>query len=190
MTTVLHIKNMVCPRCIETVQNVLHDKGFNVQSIKLGQVEIDYEPASEQADDLSAALQKKGFELLTDRKSKIIGQIKTEIIRLVHHSDDEILRVNLSDHLVGLIGTDYSFISHLFSAEEGTTIEKFVILQKIEKAKELLSYGELTISEIALKMGYSSAAYLSLQFKKITGITPGQYKNLQNKERKSLDAIG
>ena len=106
---------MVCPRCIETVEGVLKDKGFSVQSIKLGEVKIDREPSEEQTDDLSAALKKKGFELLTDRKSKIIGQIKTEIIRLVHHSDDEILRVNLSDHLVGLIGTDYSFISHLFS---------------------------------------------------------------------------
>lgn len=190
MATVLHIKNMVCPRCIETVQNVLHEKGFNVQSIKLGKVEIDGEPSAEQTDELSTALQIKGFELLSDRKSKIIGQIKSEIIRLVHYSENEILRVNLSEHLSQMIGADYSFISHLFSTEEGVTIEKFTILQKIEKVKELLSYGELSLSEIAFKLEYSSSSHLSAQFKKITGITPGQYKNLQDKERKSLDQVG
>ncbi len=89
-----------------------------------------------------------------------------------------------------LIGADYSFISHLFSSEEGITIEKFTILQKIEKAKELLSYGELTISEIAFKMGYSSVAHLSSQFKKETGMTPGQFKNLKDKARKPLDEVG
>lgn len=190
MSTVLHIKNMVCPRCIETVQNVLNEKGFVVQSIKLGEVEIDREPTSEQTENLSAAMLKRGFELLTDRKSKIIGQIKSEIIRLIHHSENEILRVNLSDHLSQIIGADYSFISNLFSTEEGFTIEKFTILQKIEKAKELLSYGELTASEIAFKMGYSSGAHLSSQFKKETGMTPGQFKNLKNKDRKPLDQIG
>ncbi len=181
---------MVCPRCIETVQNVLTEKGFVVQRIKLGEVEIDQEPTSEQTENLSAELQKRGFELLTDRKSKIIGQIKSEIIRLIHHSENEIVRVNLSEHLSQIIGADYSFISNLFSTEEGVTIEKFTILQKIEKAKELLSYGELTASEIAFKMGYSSAAHLSSQFKKETGMTPGQFKNLKNKDRKPLDQIG
>jgi AraC-like DNA-binding protein len=181
---------MVCPRCIETVQNVLNEKGFVVQSIKLGEVEIDREPTSEQTENLSAAMLKRGFELLTDRKSKTIGQIKSEIIRLIHHSENEILRVNLSDHLSQIIGADYSFISNLFSTEEGVTIEKFTILQKIEKAKELLSYGELTASEIAFKMGYSSGAHLSSQFKKETGMTPGQFKNLKNKDRKPLDQIG
>ena len=181
---------MVCPRCIETVQSVLNTKGFNVHSIKLGEVEIDREPDEKQMDDLSVSLQKRGFELLTDRKTKIIGQIKSEIIRLVHHSENEIMNINLSAHLAQLIGADYSSLSNLFSTSEGLTIEKFAILQKIEKVKEFLSYGEFTASEIAFKMGYSSAAHLSSQFKKETGMTPGQYKNLKEKERKPLDQIG
>lgn len=190
MSAILHIKNMVCPRCIETVQNVLTEKGFVVQSIKLGEVEIDRKPTSEQTENLSTELLKRGFELLTDRKSKIIGQIKSEIIRIIHYNENEILHVNLSNHLSSLIGTDYSFLSNLFSSEEGLTIEKYAILQKIEKVKELLSYGELNISEIAFKMDYSSVAYLSSQFKKTTGMTPGQYKKLKEKNRNSLDQLG
>jgi AraC-like DNA-binding protein len=181
---------MVCPRCIETVESVLSDSGFKVQSIKLGEAEIGKTPSPEQMEELSATLKNRGFELLFDKKSIIIGQVKAEIIKLVHHSENEILNINLSEHLARLIGADYSSISNLFSSSEGITIEKFTILQKIEKAKELLSYGELTASEIAYKMGYSSAAHLSSQFKKETGMTPGQYKGLKEKERKPLDQVG
>jgi len=190
MPTVLHIKNMVCPRCIESVQQVLTDLGFEVLEIKLGEAEINKAPSSEQLENIASKLQQKGFELLRDRKSVIVEQVKSEIIKLVHHSENEILNVNLSSHLSQLIGADYSSISNLFSSMEGLTIEKFTILQKIEKAKELLSYGELTASEIALKMGYSSAAHLSAQFKKETGMTPGQYKKLKEKKRNTLDKIG
>jgi hypothetical protein len=136
MSSFLFIKNMVCPRCIETVEEVLTDKGFKVKSIKLGEVEIDKELSSVQMEELSYALKNRGFELLVDKKSRIVLQIKSEIIRLVHHSGDEILPVNLSNHIVDLTGADYSFISHLFSETEGITIEKFTILQKIEKVKE------------------------------------------------------
>lgn len=190
MRTILHIKNMVCPRCIETVEQVLTEKGFEVQAIKLGEAEIDKTPSPKQMEDLSSTLQNRGFELLVDKKNQIVDQIKSEIIKLVHHRENEILNVNLSSHLANLIGTDYSSISSLFSSSEGVTIEKYTIWQKIEKVKELLSYGELTASEIAYKMGYSSAAHLSSQFKKETGMTPGQYKNLKEKERKPLDQIG
>ena len=187
---VLHIKNMVCPRCIETVESVLSENGFSVKSIKLGDAEIDKTPTPMQIDELSAALKKRGFELLIDKKSRIADQIKSEIIKLIHHSGNEMLNINLSDHLSQIIGADYSSISNLFSSSEGLTIEKFTILQKIEKVKEFLSYDELTASEIAFKMGYSSAAHLSSQFKKETGMTPGQYKNLKEKDRKPLDQIG
>lgn len=190
MTKVLHIKNMVCPRCIETVDRIFRDNGFEVESVKLGEIEVSPEPDSAQLGKLAEQLHRNGFELLTDRNSRITGRIKSEIIRLVHHSDEQLLQVNLSEHLSALTGTDYSTISHLFSSVEGITIEKFTILQKIEKVKELLSYGELTISEIAFKLGYSSGAHLSSQFKKVTDLTPGQYKKLKDKERKSLDRIG
>ncbi len=190
MPTVLHIKNMVCPRCIESVQEVLINEGFEVQQIKLGEAEIDRQPSADQLERISKLLQNKGFELLQDKKKIIVDQVKSEIIKLVHHSENEILNVNLSRHLSELIGADYSSISTLFSSSEGITIEKFTILQKIEKVKELLSYGELTASEIAYKMGYSSAAHLSAQFKKETGMTPGQYKKLKDKNRNPLDHIG
>lgn len=190
MGYLVHIKNMVCPRCIETVEEVLTQRGFKVQSIKLGEAEVDKTPTSEQMKDLSVVLRKRGFELLIDKKRQIVDHVKSEIIKLVHHRENEILNVNLSSHLAGLIGADYSSISTLFSSSEGITIEKYTILQKVEKVKELLSYGELTASEIAYKMGYSSAAHLSSQFKKETGMTPGQFKNLKEKERKSLDQIG
>ncbi|QGY48115.1 helix-turn-helix domain-containing protein [Maribellus comscasis] len=181
---------MVCPRCIETVESVLMEKGFQVRSIKLGEAKVDKEPSAEQMQELSTALQNRGFELLIDKKRQIVDQVKSEVIKLVHHRENEILNVNLSSHLAGLIGADYSSISTLFSSSEGITIEKYTILQKVEKVKELLSYGELTASEIAFKIGYSSAAHLSSQFKKETGMTPGQYKNLKEKERKPLDQIG
>lgn len=181
---------MVCPRCIETVEEILTEQGFKVESIKLGEAQVDKEPSSKQMKEISDILKKRGFELLTDRKSQIVATIKSEIVKLVHHSENEMLNINLSEYLVRIFGADYSYISNLFSSSEGLTIEKFAILQKVEKVKELLSYGELTSSEIAYKLGYSSAAHLSSQFKKETGMTPGQYKNLKDKERKSLDQIG
>ncbi len=190
MSAVLHIKNMVCPRCIESVQEVLTNEGFEVQKIKLGEAEIDRQPTTDQLENISRILHSKGFELLHDKKKIVVDQVKSEIIKLVHHSENEILNVNLSSHLSALIGADYSSISTLFSSSEGLTIERFTILQKIEKVKELLSYGELTASEIAFKLGYSSAAHLSSQFKKETGMTPGQYKKLKDKHRNPLDHIG
>jgi len=190
MSVVLHIKNMVCPRCIESVQQVLTDFGLEVQDIKLGEVQIDRQPDTDLLNKISETLRQKGFELLRDKKTIVVDRVKSEIIKLVHHSENEILNVNLSSHLSALIATDYSSISSLFSSSEGITIEKFTILQKIEKVKELLSYGELTASEIAYKMGYSSAAHLSAQFKKETGMTPGQYKKLKDKTRNPLDHIG
>lgn len=181
---------MVCPRCIESVTDVLQQNGFRVDSIDLGVAEIDKEPTDEQIEKLSKALQKRGFELLTDRKRQVIDQVKSEIIKLVHHSQNETLHTNLSAHLSKTIGADYSSISSLFSASEGITIEKFTILQKIERVKELLSYGQLTASEIAFQMGYSSAAHLSSQFKKEAGMTPGQFKKLKDKKRNPLDRVG
>ncbi|MCK3683782.1 AraC family transcriptional regulator [Maribellus sp. YY47] len=188
---ILHIKNMVCQRCIETVRSVLKEQGFKVLSIKLGEVEIDPTPSEIQTLQLSEALTAKGFELLQDKKSQTVEQIKAAIVQWVHYSEkDPVQNLNLSEYLVREIGADYSSLSHLFSASEGITIEKFAILQKIERVKELLSYGELTSSEIAFKTGYSSAAHLSSQFKKETGMTPGQYKNLKDKNRNPLDQVG
>lgn len=190
MTAVLRIKNMVCPRCVESVTEVLQQNGLQVESVDLGIAQVSAAPTGQQLEAISGALQKRGFELLTDKKSQIVDRIKSEIIKLIHHNNNETLHTNLSEYLARIIGADYSSISNLFSATEGITIEKYTILQKTEKVKELLSYGELTASEIAFQMGYSSSAHLSSQFKKETGMTPGQFKKLNNKGRKTLDSIG
>ena len=191
MSTVLHIKNMVCPRCVETVTSILQNNGFQVESVKLGSAEIDRPPSDLQLEQLAAELQARGFELLHDRKSQIVEQVKSEIIQWVHHNvDDQKLTENLSDYLAKKIRMDYSALSHVFSASAGITIEKFTILQKIEKVKELLSYDELNVSEIAFQLGYSSVAHLSSQFKKETGMTPGQFKKLKDQDRRTLDSIG
>jgi len=121
---------MVCPRCIETVARIFKENGFEVESVKLGEVTVTQHPDATQIEKLSEQLHKGGFELLTDRKSKIAGQIKSEIIRLVHHSGEQLLQVNLSEHLSSLIGADYSAISTLFSSAEGITIENYVTLFK------------------------------------------------------------
>ncbi len=182
---------MVCPRCIETVQSIMENNGFKVESIKLGSVIIDQIPSDSELDKISSELQNRGFELLLDRKSQIVEQIKSEIILWIHQNHElKSPGDNLSDHLVRKLNMDYSSLSHVFSSSLSLTIEKYTILQKTEKVKELLSYNELNISEIAFKLGYSSVAHLSSQFKKETGMTPGQFKKLQEQDRRTLDSIG
>ena len=191
MSTVLHIKNMVCPRCIETVQSIMESNGFRVESIKLGSVEIDQSPSDSLLNKISTELKNRGFELLQDRKSQIIDQVKSEIILWIHQNQEpDNPTQNLSDQLARKLNMDYSALSHVFSASVGLTIEKYAILQKIEKVKELLSYDELNVSEIAFQLGYSSVAHLSSQFKKETGMTPGQFKKLKDQDRRTLDSIG
>ncbi|MGL4292764.1 MAG: helix-turn-helix domain-containing protein, partial [Bacteroidales bacterium] len=133
-------------------------------------------------------LEAVGFEVIDDRRSKIIEMIKNVIRELVHRKEDE-LKINLSDYLAGMLKLDYSYLTTLFSEVEGTTIEKYHIAQKIERVKELLIYDNLSISEIAYQLNYSSTAHLSSQFKKVTGLTPTFYKNMADKRRISLDKI-
>lgn len=186
--TVLFIKNMVCNRCITAVQNELVKLDLKIQNIKLGEVTLEKEPTIDEKNKLYTALDQLGFEIIDDKKSRIIEQIKNSIIELVHHQEND-SKINLSDVLVEKINHDYNYLSNLFSAVEGTTIEKYFIAQKIEKVKELLVYDELSLSEIALRLNYSSVGYLSNQFKKVTGLSPSQFKkNLDNK-RKPLDEV-
>lgn len=158
-------------------------------NVQLGEAEVEKEPTSAEKEELRTRLAALGFELFDDRKARLIEQIKTAIIHLVHHSDDEKLKVNLSDHLAEVTGRDYNSLSSLFSDVEGLTIERFVILQRIERVKELLVYDELSLSEIAYKLGYSSVAHLSAQFKKITGLTPTHYRQIRDQKRKPLDDV-
>ncbi len=179
---------MVCNRCIMVVQNEMDKLGIHANTIKLGEVTLDHELSAEKRKALDNALTNVGFELIDDRKSRIIEQIKTIIIELVHHQESD-KKYNLSDVLNHTLNHDYSYLSNLFSEVEGTTIEKYFIAQKIEKVKELLVYDELTLSEIAYRLNYSSVAYLSNQFKKVTGLTPSYFKKIKEDKRKPLDKV-
>jgi len=186
--SVLFIKNMVCNRCIMVVQNEMDKLGLAVEHIKLGEVTLEKEPAASERTVLEGALVSLGFQVIDDKKSRIIEQIKNVIIELVHHQDND-TKTNLSDVLSEKLHHDYNYLSNLFSEVESTTIEKYFIAQKIEKVKELLVYDELSLSEIAFRLNYSSVAYLSNQFKKVTGLTPSHFKQIKEDKRKPLDAV-
>jgi AraC-like DNA-binding protein len=179
---------MVCNRCKMVVSAEFEKLGYKPVSVELGEVEIEQEMTGEDMQKLIAALQQHGFDLIDDRKSRLIERIKTLIVQLVHEKQND-LKINLSDYLSANLNHDYHYVSNLFSEVEGTTIEKYYIAQKIERVKELLVYDELSLSEIAHQLNYSSAAYLSNQFKKVTGLTPGHFKNIRSVKRKPLDEV-
>ncbi len=179
---------MVCNRCNMVVQSELEKLGLNPLKVSLGEVELDRDLTDDEKQRLSDVLESLGFSLIDDKKSRLIEQIKTNIVELVHYDNND-LKINLSDYLSSKIHHDYNYISNIFSEVEGTTIEKYFIAQKIEKVKELLVYDELTLSEIAYQLNYSSVAHLSAQFKKITGLTPSHFKNIGMDRRKPLDKV-
>ncbi|MNK23687.1 Exoenzyme S synthesis regulatory protein ExsA [compost metagenome] len=185
---ILFVKNMVCNRCIMVVQNELEKLGLDFTHIKLGEVTLTRELNSSERNSLESVLVPLGFEVIDDKKSRIIEKIKNNIIDLVHHQDND-TKNNLSDILSEKLNHDYNYLSNLFSEVEGTTIEKYFIVQKIEKIKELLVYNELSLSEIAIRLNYSSVAYLSNQFKKVTGLTPSHFKQIREEKRKPLDKV-
>ncbi len=179
---------MVCSRCKMVVKAELEKLDLQPLTVALGEIEIKNKPTKETLHLLDTALQNLGFEIIDDRKSRIIEKIKNTIVELIHHSDENI-GVNLSEYLNQKVHYDYSYLSNLFSEVEGTTIEKYLIAQKIEKVKELLKYDELTLSQIADRLGYSSVAYLSNQFKKQTGLSPSFYKSLKQNSRRNLEDL-
>lgn len=190
-TTYLAVKNMVCDRCVGVLTKELQKEGFSVINAKLGEIEIANQVGKEAFEQIRNILKINGFELVEDRKQKIVEQIKTLVIELIHRNLEATpLLINYSDYFSKQLGFDYSYLSMLFSSHEGITIEKYIILQKIERVKELLTYGELTLSEIAYQMDYSSVQHLSNQFKKVTGLTPSEYKQQKDKARRGLDKVG
>jgi YesN/AraC family two-component response regulator len=184
---ILYIKNMVCDRCSMVVKQELAKLGIHPLSVTLGEVQLTDQPAAEQREQIRQSMLAVGFELIDDKRSKTIEQIKNAIIDLVHNHKK--LNSNLSDYLASQIGRDYAYQSHLFSEIEGTTIEQYFIHQKIEKVKELLVYDELTLSQIAYTLDYSSVAHLSNQFKKVTGLTPSHFKKIGDKKRTPIDRV-
>lgn len=179
---------MVCSRCKMVVKSEFEKLGLQTISVELGEVELQNEISESQKEVLLQNLQVLGFDLIDDKKSKTIDKIKTLIIDLVHHKNND-LKINLSDYLVQNLNQDYSTLSNLFSEVENTTIEKYFISQKIEKVKELLIYNELSLSEIADLLNYSNVAHLSNQFKKITGFTPTYFKQLKDKKRIQIENL-
>ncbi|GAA4769539.1 hypothetical protein GCM10023230_19450 [Flavobacterium hankyongi] len=170
------------------VKSELEKLGLSVLSVELGEADIIGSLDENKKEEIVRQLEQYGFEVIDDKKSKIIEQIKTIVIELVHHSQDKI-KTNLSDFIGEKLNLDYNYLSSLFSEVEGLTIEKYYILQRIERAKELLVYDELSLSEIAYQLNYSSVAYLSNQFKKVTGFTPTYFKQLKEKKRKQIEDL-
>jgi AraC-like DNA-binding protein len=171
------------------VRNEMDRLGIDYKNIQLGEVELDEEPTEATLGQFRERLAADGFELLDDKKSKIVERIKNIIVSLIHGKDADEFNLKLSAMIQEKLGMDYHYLSALFSSVEGITIEKYAILQKIEKVKELLIYDEKSLSEIAYEMGYSSVQHLSQQFKKITGLTPSHFKQLKENKRKPLDKI-
>lgn len=184
----IHVKNMVCNCCIRLLKKELDIDGIRVNSIKLGTVEISYAPEKVTLKMVEAMLEEFGFEIISDKEKILVEQIKLAMIELIHNSTYNAM-VRNSDFLVERFNMSYPYISALFSKHEKTTLEKFTILHKIEKVKELIHYGELTLSEIAYIMGYSSVQYLSTQFKSVTGISVTDFKANPVIKRKSLENL-
>ncbi len=179
---------MVCDRCKTAVKAELDKNGIRYNSVELGEIGTVGAVPDKRIQAFRQSIERLGFELIDDRKTKIIERIKGEIINLIRNQNGK-SPYNLSNHLARLVGKDYSTLSTLFSSVEGITIEHYFINQKIERAKELLAYNELSIKEIADQLSYSSVSHLSNQFKKVTGLTPGHFKKVRNKIRHSLDKI-
>lgn len=185
----LFIKYMVSNRCKLAVKEVLKNLGVHFIIVDLGEVEIMEDLSVEQRTQLREGLLQTGLELMDDRKGILIERIKNAIVEMVHHSDDN-PKTNFSDYLSDKLHYDYTYLANLFSEVQGATIGQFIIAHKIERIKELITYGELNMSEIAWKMNYSSVAHLSNQFKKITGLTPTHFKQLKDKRRNPIEKIG
>lgn len=184
----IFIKNMVCPRCIMSVSDILKKNNLATNYVQLGEAELIKNLTQQQWQKLSKDLNEVGFELLDDQKTQLIEQIKSLMIQKVQQGDIE-EHFSIYKFLTENIFKDYSSLSKLFSQVEGITIEQFFLLQKIEKIKEWLTYNELSLSEIAFKLGYSSVAHLSAQFKKLTGMTPTKFKTLGPLHRKPIDKV-
>jgi AraC-like DNA-binding protein len=180
---------MVSNRCKILVKDELRKLGLHFILVELGEAEVMETLSESQSEQLKAALLESGLELMDDKKSILIEKIKNVIVEMVHHTE-ELVKVNVSQLLQEKLNHDYTYLANLFSEVQGTTIEHFVIAHKVERVKELIMYGELSISEIAWKMNYSSVAHLSNQFKKVTGLSPSHFKQLKDKRRSPLEDVG
>ena len=189
MSQTLYIKSMVCDRCKMAVKQILEQAELHPLTVELGVVTIEEDSlCDEKRVQLAQALKSIGFELLEDQRQQLMHQIKTAIIDLVHYKSSG-QPLTLCAYLAEKFHLDYSRLSKLFSECTGMTIERYYMLQRVERVKELLKYDELTLTQIAQQMNYSSVAYLSSQFKNVTGMTPSKFKSLSLNYRIALDKI-
>jgi AraC family transcriptional regulator len=189
-STSLLVKNMVCHRCKLAVEDILQSEKIPFQKVSFGEIHFSAEPLQDQKDRLTEKLNKIGFEIIDNYTGGLIEKIKQLVIKRARNEVDETEnKIKLSNYLSEKVNHEYTYLSSLFSSVEGRTIENYFIEQRIEKAKELLIYGQLTLSQIAFDLEYSSVAHLSTQFKKITGLTPTYFKEIGREKRKSLDKI-
>ncbi|MCD7971080.1 MAG: AraC family transcriptional regulator [Candidatus Azobacteroides sp.] len=179
---------MVCPHCIMVVRDQLVKMGFRPSQVNLGEVIFPEPLSAVQREKIARMLLPFGFKLMDDKRKQLIEKIKNTVIELVHRNNS-LLKVNLSDYLTEKLPYSYTYLSNLFSEIENITIEKYFIAQKIERAKELLVYNELTLNQIADLLNYSGVAHLSAQFKKVTGLTPSHFKKIKENRRKPLDQL-
>lgn len=180
---------MVSTRCKMAVKEELKKLGLHFIVVDLGEVEIMEDLSGENRERLKIGLLNAGLELMDDKRAVLIERIINVITEMIHYSN-EIPKVNYSDYISEKLKYDYTYLSNIFSEVKGITIQQFIIIHKIERAKELLLYDELNLTEISYRLHYSSVAHLSNQFKKITGLSPSQFKQLKSKGRNPIEEIG
>jgi AraC family transcriptional regulator len=185
----LYIKNMVCDRCKAAVKQELDKNQIQYKSVELGEVDLVGQPENGALQRFRDCIESQGFELIEDRTARLVSQIKKAVMEWVRGGESKNRKLKFSAHLADTLHRDYATMSHLFSQVEGTTVEQYLIHQKIERAKELLVYDELSLAQIADQLNYSSAPHLSNQFKKITGLTPGHLKKVGAEKRQSIDKV-
>lgn len=185
----LYIKNMVCNRCVMVVTDILGQCGAAPSDVALGRADIADNTTSDQMAQIAQELKRVGFELIDDKRDALVEQIKKHVQEYVRLDDEAAPNINLSAYIADRVGRDYSSLSNLFSEAEGRTVEQYYILVRIEYVKELMAYGDLSLSEIAYKTRFSSAAHLSNQFKRVTGMTPSEFKRLHPFSRTPLDKV-
>lgn len=188
-TQIIYIKHMVSNRCIRIVKEELEKLGAKVQRVELGKATLLEGSKKINEKQLSEVLEANGFALIRDKEDQLVEQIKIAVIEWFYYGNNANTIIRNSDYLSDKLGLPYFYISKVFSDKTGTTLEKYIILVKIERVKELLSYDEMTLSEIAYMMGYSAVQYLSSQFKQVTGYTVTEYKNQKINDRKPLDTL-
>lgn len=189
MSTRLVIKNMVCDRCIKVMKEDLLREGFEVESVTLGEVILSDSITDEAKNKIKVLLEAEGFELLEDRKAGVIEKIKIAVIKKFQDSEEIAEDFSFPGYLSDELSLDYNYLSTLFSSAENITLEHYIILQRIEKVKELLRYGELSLSEIAFRLGYKTVQHLSAQFKSVTGFTASDFKKFKHPTRNPVDKV-